>query len=222
MTHRILQPTTLQSFPNRLLPLQCLSRRALRRRKHNPRLDDIDGRRSHRTDAPRRARAHRRHHARLQQRPRAHASTLAVAAHPALEVLEQWELHGSEGQIAAGERRVAAPERQRGAAEAAEREQRRVGGRGRRHHLRVLLDDLGGRQDGAADELGGCGGRGVDDGGRDGAAGVVRCEGVFGALVGREEGAGGRQRRDYGASNALIQPSVEGAPIDRLRDFIGV
>jgi len=137
-------------------------------------------------------------------------------------VLEQWELHGSEGQIAAGERRVAAPERQRGAAEAAEREQRRVGGRGRRHHLRVLLDDLGGRQDGAADELGGCGGRGVDDGGRDGAAGVVRCEGVFGALVGREEGAGGRQRRDYGASNALIQPSVEGAPIDRLRDFIGV
>lgn len=53
----------------------------------------------------------------------------------------------------------------------------------------VLLDDFGGGDDGAGDELCGAGGYGVDHGLGESVVVVVGVEGVLDSFVGGEEGA---------------------------------
>lgn len=134
------------------------------RRKHDPRLDDIDGRRQHSSHGASRPGTQRGNGSALDKRAGALPVPVPARLPGGAQALKQRKLHSSEGQVAASEGGVAAPEGRGVLSEAGEGREGRVGGRVVRDHLRVLLNYLCGRQDGAGDELGERRGCRVDEG----------------------------------------------------------
>ncbi|PNY27409.1 Uncharacterized protein TCAP_02670 [Tolypocladium capitatum] len=196
------------------------ARRAVRHasgREPHPCLDHVHGHEQTRRQPPRQTSAHR---TRLDL-PRDALPIPPVAEQRALEQLVQVKHQARPGQVSRHERRVAGPQPRRSPREPAH-DRRHVRPRpwpqvlGARH-LRVLLEHLGGADDGTRH---GVAGRAAQH--RDQRRGHVRAvpERGVDALVGREEGGRGGHPRDDGWPEALVEAAEEDAAVGAVEGLV--